>query len=402
MKGYFRKRNCTCKKKKCTCGAKWSFTIDIGIDPTTGKRRQKTMSGFTTKEEAERKATEIYYELIQGTYIEEKDITFEEFAHEWIKMYEKSGVKVSTIRVRQHEMGHLIAHYKYVKLKDITRRMYQNCLNSLSEHLAYSTVSGIHTCAKMIFSKAMELDMLKINPTDFAKVPKEQVTVEQLETEEEIPKYLEKDELILFLKTAKEKGMETDYLTFKLLAYTGIRAGELCALKWKDVNMKEHTISITKTWYNPKNQTTNYQLLPPKTKNSKRIIEVDEGLIEDLKKHKAKQAKVKIRHADTWHDGDFVLGKISGKYLGYPELIKVIEARMARLLKLSKLNEALTPHSLRHTHTSLLAEAGVGLQEIMDRLGHRDDDTTRNVYLHVTKTKKKEAAQKFSELMNSL
>lgn len=71
-------------------------------------------------------------------------------------------------------------------------------------------------------------------------------------------------------------------------------------------------------------------------------------------------------------------------------------------LKTPILNESLTPHSLRHTHTSLLAEAGVGLQEIMERLGHKDDDTTRNVYMHVTKTMKKEASHKFGELMRSL
>ncbi|AJS61610.1 integrase [Paenibacillus sp. IHBB 10380] len=62
----------------------------------------------------------------------------------------------------------------------------------------------------------------------------------------------------------------------------------------------------------------------------------------------------------------------------------------------------LTPHSLRHTHVSLLAEAGVNLQDIMDRLGHKDDDTAKNVYLHVTKPKKKEASHKFRELMKNL
>nr|WP_245998333.1 tyrosine-type recombinase/integrase [Siminovitchia terrae] len=75
---------------------------------------------------------------------------------------------------------------------------------------------------------------------------------------------------------------------------------------------------------------------------------------------------------------------------------------MARLLKIAGLNGQLTPHSLRHTHTSLLAEAGVGLEQIMDRLGHTDDHTTKNVYLHVTKEMKKEASQKFTELMRSL
>ena len=71
---------------------------------------------------------------------------------------------------------------------------------------------------------------------------------------------------------------------------------------------------------------------------------------------------------------------------------------MKPLLALSRLPSDLTPHPLRHTHTS----AGVGRQEIIDRLGHAEDGTTKNVYLHVTKTMKKDAAQKFSELMRSI
>ncbi|OAB48441.1 integrase [Paenibacillus antarcticus] len=63
---------------------------------------------------------------------------------------------------------------------------------------------------------------------------------------------------------------------------------------------------------------------------------------------------------------------------------------------------ALTPHLLRHTHTSLLAEAEVSLEQMMDRLGHGDDEVTKLIYLHITKTKKKEASQKFGELMRNL
>ncbi|AVF24655.1 integrase [Paenibacillus larvae subsp. larvae] len=74
-------------------------------------------------------------------------------------------------------------------------------------------------------------------------------------------------------------------------------------------------------------------------------------------------------------------------------------------MKIAGLNKELlelTPHSLRHTHTSLLAEAGVSLPEVMERLGHKDEDTIKNIYLHVTKEMKKEASQKFARLMENL
>jgi hypothetical protein len=56
MKGHFYRRGCKCKKKKCSCSSKWAFTIDIGVDPVTGKRKQKVKSGFNTKQEAEESA----------------------------------------------------------------------------------------------------------------------------------------------------------------------------------------------------------------------------------------------------------------------------------------------------------------------------------------------------------
>jgi len=62
---------------------------------------------------------------------------------------------------------------------------------------------------------------------------------------EEVPKYLEKEELALFLKTAREQGLELDYLMFLILSYTGIRVGELVSLKWKDINFNDYTVSIT-------------------------------------------------------------------------------------------------------------------------------------------------------------
>jgi integrase len=175
----------------------------------------------------------------------------------------------------------------------------------------------------------------------------------------------------------------------------------LCALKWKDINFEDHTISITKTYYNPANNIKRYELLSPKTKSSRRVIEVDAVVLAELEIYRARQNIVKMEHRDTYHNKDFIFAMTTRDH-GYPVYIRKIEARMARLLKLASLNEDLTPHSLRHTHTSLLAEAKVGLEEIMERLGHADDEITRRVYLHVTKTMKKEASQKFSELMRNL
>ncbi|WP_339998881.1 tyrosine-type recombinase/integrase [Priestia aryabhattai] len=390
MQGYFRKR-----------GSTWSFTIDIGIDLKTGKRRQKTRSGFKTKKEAQLEAAKLQQALAEGTFINEKDTMFKEFVQSWLKQY-RSTVKVSTVRVREHESGKLLTYFEGLKVRQITRKMYQDLLYDLFEQgYALNTISGIHSTGRMIFKKAIELEVIKSDPTQFAKLPRLQKTVEELESEEEVIKYLEKEELVIFLRTAREQGLDRDYEIFLTLAYSGLRVGELCALMWKDLSFEDYTIGVTKTYYNPRNITHDYQILPPKTKSSRRIIELDPIVFKELQRLKVKQNELKMLHRNTYYDKDFVFAKI-GKYLGYPELIKTIQNRMSRLLKLSGLNPALTPHSLRHTHTSLLAEAGVGIHEIMERLGHIEDDITKRVYLHVTKTMKTEASKKFGELMRNL
>jgi len=403
MIGSFRRRNCKCKKKRCTCGAKWYYRYDI-TNPATGKRKQKETGGFRTKEEAEEAAKRILVELQSGTYIEEKDVTFEQFSGEWLTGYKSiRKVKISTVRIRQHEIDKLMPYFGKLKLKDITRKQYQDALNDLHKKgYADNTIDGIHRTGRMIFKRAVELDVIKTDPTQYAVVPKVQTTVEELEQEKEIPKYLEKEELALFLKTAKEHGLERDYPIFLTLAYTGMRVGELCALKWNDIDFKEQTISISKTYYNPINNIKKYSLLTPKTKTSKRTIDIDRIVLDELEKHRAEQNKIRMRYRNTYHDKGFVFAQQDEENAGYPTYVKLILIRMARLLKLAGLNTNLTPHSFRHTHTSLLAEAGVSLEQIMQRLGHSDDKTTRNIYLHVTKPKKKEASQKFAELMRGI
>lgn len=402
MKGHYYRRGCKCNKKKCTCGSKWAFMVDIGIDPITGKRKQKGKGGFKSKQDAEAAAAALIHEINQGTYIEESDHIFCEFANEWLKIYSDSkDVKPGTIRVRIHEIDKLMPYFARLKLKDITRKNYQDSLNDLKEKgYSDSTMSGINRTGRMIFRKALELELIKKDPTEFAYLKKDKKTIEQLE-EEEIPKYLEKEELALFLRTAKEQGLELDYLMFLILSYTGIRVGELVALKWKDVDFDNHIISITKTYYNPTNNTIKYELVTPKTRKSRRKIIIDEEVIDTLKEHKNLQDEIINQLGSAYHNEGFIFAKMERQY-GFPIVIKTVQNRMARLLRIASLNKELTPHSLRHTHTSLLAEAGVSLEQIMDRLGHSDDQITKNVYLHVTQEMKKEASHKFAQLMRSL
>ncbi|MCA4157691.1 site-specific integrase [Priestia megaterium] len=385
-------------------GDRWMFIIENGIDPQTGNRRRVVKRGFLKQKDAKNAAKEMEYQLGVRNLDTKTNITFQEMAEEWLSVYQLTSRKISTVRVRLHEIGHLNQYFAQYKLKDINKKMYQNMLTDLknTKQLAHNTISGIHGTARMIFKRAMEQDLIVSDPSQFAFIPKDKKTVEDIENTKVEDKYLEKHELKLFLDAAKEMDEETYAMLFTL-AWTGFRAGELVALKWKDIDFVENTINITKTYYNPKNNTKDYHLLPPKTAGSIRKIIVEDEVIKTLQRHKIRQNEIKLQISQEYYDEDFVFARMNAPYFGYPHFIKTIENRMKAVLKrVPSITKHLTPHSLRHTHTSLLAEAGVELLQIMDRLGHTDDETTTQVYLHITKDRKKEASHKFGELMRNL
>jgi integrase len=99
-----------------------------------------------------------------------------------------------------------------------------------------------------------------------------------------------------------------------------------------------------------------------------------------------------------YNDNDFIFATNEG----YPKTIKHISTRLQRLLKKTSIQKQVTPHSFRHTHTSLLIEANVHIKEIQERLGHSDINTTMDIYAHMTKNIKKEASNKFRNLMENL
>jgi integrase len=87
---------------------------------------------------------------------------------------------------------------------------------------------------------------------------------------------------------------EETYTMLFTLALTGLKAGELVALKWKDIDFEEKAINITKTYYNPSNNTKQFHLLPPKTSGSIRKITVKDEVINVLKRHQVRQKAVKL------------------------------------------------------------------------------------------------------------
>ncbi|WP_144526167.1 tyrosine-type recombinase/integrase [Bacillus pumilus] len=386
-------------------GIRWMYVIENGIDPKTGKRQRIPKRGFLREKDAKQAAAEMEYILGKVKLDMKNKITFKELCDEWHSVYKLSGVKNSTLRTRRKEIRYLNKHLGHKKVKDISDKDYQKMLVKLKDEddLSEGNISNIHAVARLIFRRAKQQKIVLDDPTEYAQKPKDIKTVEDLEKQSIEDKYFEKYELKTFLDIANKNFDHEYYTMFFLLAWTGIRVGELAALKWSDVDFENNSISITKTYFNDRDNTKEFEILTPKTKGSVRVIDIEPEVIAVLKKHKANQNAVKIAIKNEWFDGNFIFGRMKRtKYYGYPPFVKTIENRFNSVLKKSGIQKKLTPHSLRHTHTSLLAEGGVDLHRIMARLGHTEDKTTRLVYLHITSDRKKEASKMFGDLMRTV
>src|SRR5699024_20464 len=199
--------------------------------------------------------------------------------------------------------------------------MYQNMLIELDKSgYARNTISGVNTCANMIFKYAIKNKLINENQREDAFIPKKAVTVKQLEETTLEETYFEKDELFTFLDAVLIIGLELDKERYYTIALSGMRPGELTALKQPDIDFNNNTIRVSKTLNNENNNTKQYSQGTTKT-NKIRIIDMDEKIMEMLKKLAQKNDQHQLKHRtiiEDFHDEDFLFQRPNG----YPFTVK--------------------------------------------------------------------------------
>ena len=167
-----------------------------------------------------------------------------------------------------------------------------------------------------------------------------------------------------------------------LLAYTGMRKSEALALTWNDLNLIEKELSITKAI--GRGKSARLYLKPPKT-GSSRVIKLVDRTITILKEWKRIQKQeYLVLGLNTTKANQLIFSNTNNEYI-QPVQVQKWMYSVQKNHSLVKI----TPHGLRHTHCSLLFEAGASIKEVQDRLGHTDVKTTMDIYTHVTKSSRR-------------
>lgn len=404
------------KVRKRGNGYTYRYSIPITNPDGTIGRKQKETIAYPTPLEAYQAGVLIEAKLIEGTYVDEKNILFTDWADRGVELHSAiKKLKQNTIDVMRSNLKYARKTFAGRKLKDITPDIYQDYLLNLKKvhKLGESAIKGAHSAMRTLFKLAVKRELIARDVTEGADLPVFKPTFEQLELDDEpLPEYLEKEQLAALLRTAKEQaekeenpvkafGARQHFRIIYVLAHTGLRIGELCALEKTRINKQANTIRIIANLYR-RMGIANFKLEPPKNKTSIRTVDVSKSVMAvlDAQVHDLKVFRLQTG-AKFYNKREFAFVSFK-RYPGYPLDPATFNADLAESLAAAGLPSSITPHSLRHTFTSLSAEAGNTLEDIQKQLGHANDKLTKRVYLHVTEARRKANVDKLDNLLKDL
>lgn len=369
---------------------KWSCTTDATSNPLTGQRRQVTRRGDTKKEALQR--AQVAAEELSKQRQPQKRIVHEVY-DDWLNVYRET-VKASTVKARTVAMrpfiekhgNHLISK---LQINDIQKFLVERRDTDISKHHIAST----RTALNLMFEFACKNDYVEKNIVKDTVIPKANKKSQQLVNSKK--KYLEKDEIQSFLSGVKSSGRRNAYPLALTMLSTGLRVGEALSLTWDDIDLEKHRLVVNKTLFEKDSDEGGFELVPPKTEDSNRTVSFNKDLAEELKKMKVQYNKEKLiglrDPKSVWCNLVFTGRRQQ------PVRAVTIGSVFNKIYKAYGINDVSGTHILRHTHITMLVEAGVDLPVIMERVGHSNINITLDIYTHVTKKMQKQSDDKINE-----
>jgi integrase len=327
------------------------------------KREVQNERRFPDKKEAELAAAELEKQLHKGYDINAGDQLFPEYMRNWFELYKKGkhskehdkNVELSVKLVEQY--------FQVVKLKELTRDMYQKFINEIAENRATETVKKRHTYIKECIKAAIEEGIITRDPTYKIVVKGKKKGKEKKGKDEEL-KYLNYEEAKKLIAEIK-KDMRPKYISRYIVLFalaTGARFSEIIGLTWDCVDFKNRLITINKTWdYKYTND-----FADTKTYSSKRTIKIDVDTCKMLKELKKAQNETAIK-TGLRNEKNLVFVNTKMELVSNNAVNKTLKM-LCRKLGLKEV----TMHSLRHTHASMLLYRKANIKYISKRLGHKD------------------------------
>ena len=346
----------------------WRIKFDTGIE--VGKRQYHIETVRGTRREAEAALAKRLNEFTEGRYIAPTIETVETYARHWLENIAPVDRSPLTLaRYRTMIEVHIIPGIGNVALKELTGKTIDAFYGQLREGgrrygggLSSSTMGNLHRLLALLLKSAVKAKLLAMSPIGDVQTkprPKRQEIV-----------ILDEEELAALLDHLKGSYL---HLPALLSAYTGLRRGEICGLRWRDLDFAKRALRVAQQVQNIGGELVT---LTPKTETSRRVIRVPETVMAALQENRAKQSALRLQLGLGKDALGLVFTDALARRLDPDAFSKTFTASAAVI-------KPVTFHALRHTHLTHLLREGVPVHIVASRAGHANANITLSTYAHL-------------------
>ncbi len=383
----------TIRKKTVTRGGKeytyWEARYTTGYDPGTGKQIQRSITGKTQKEVAQ-KLKAATTAIDDGTYTSPNKMTISQWLDIWTEEY-LGGVKPSTVTSYKATVNtHLKPGIGAIRLDSLTAHAIQRLYNSLGEKiyrgkpLSAKTIKNTHGVLHKALQQAVANGYIRFNPADSCVLPK--VAKKDIQP-------LDEDQISTFLKVTAGHRLEALFVT---TLFTGMREGEVCGLLWDCVNLEKGTVTINKQLQLIRNTHGEHKLLPTKN-NKSRSITLAPSIVKVLRGVRRSQLENRLRYGESYCNSGFVFTDELGRFLK-PQAVR----REFKKIVIDMGCPNTRFHDLRHSYAVAAIKSGDDIKTVQENLGHATASFTLDVYGHVTEKMKQDSANRMEQFIKAV
>lgn len=342
----------------------WYYRADVG--QVNGRRREQRKGGFATRAEAEKALAKVLNAVNDGEHRHDNRQTVGAYLIGWIDAKAANGLlrRSTATGYRSHIECDLIPALGHIRLGDLRPEHVERLLTDLTAAGRGATVTRrIHATLRSALSDAKRKRLVTYNAAVDVDLP----TVTKAE-----PQPWSADELADFLDHAAAHRLGA---LFEVLAFTGMRRGEVCGLRWSDVDLDGGVITVREQLVEVNGKIVKGK---PKTRSGERRIEIDPRVIEALKVHRLRQDIERMEWGPGYTDNGRVFAREDGSDL-LPSAVTHLFLRLARSAGL----RTVRLHDLRHGAASLMLAGGADVAVVSKVLGHSSVSITADIYSHL-------------------
>lgn len=340
-----------------------------------------------TQAEVRKKLREIATKIDADEFIEDEDITVEQWMDIWQNDY-LGNVKPGTVaNYEMHNRLYITPEIGSIKLCDLKAPQIQKMYNKLiRKGLSPKSVKNTHGCLHRALDIAVKVGYLSKNVTEACILPRvEQSEIEPLDTPDVVA-------LMKVLNTAEYGAL------FKTALFTGMRSGELLGLTWDCVDFENGVIYVKKQLIQPRHKGDKPYWGTLKNDKPRTILPAP-YVMEVLKEHKEHQKQQELAAGSAWNPGKFpnlVFTHPDGSHLSQPTLWKQFQ----KVLSDAGLGHHRF-HDLRHSYSVISLQAGDDMKTLQMNLGHHTAAFTMQRYAHATATMNRASANRMQDFITN-